>query len=73
MKTLIVDIMSQLEEKIEGIKRKIEEKMRERGEAYADDVNVWHDNSAFDIANEELMVLRARLKDLEAQLDDPRP
>lgn len=65
--------MSQLEEKIEGIKRKIEEKMRERGEAYADDVNVWHDNSAFDIANEELMVLRARLKDLEAQLDDPRP
>lgn len=65
--------MESPEEKIEEVKQKISEKVRERGEGVQDDMNSWHDNSAFDLANEELMVLRARLKDLEAQSAHTRP
>lgn len=54
-----------LEEKIETLREKIAEKISERGTAMRDDINGWHDNSAFDLANEELMVLRAHLKELE--------
>ncbi len=59
--------MTELEEKIEVLKKRIAQKMRERGEAIQDDVNSWHDNSAYDMANEELMTLQARLRDLEAR------
>lgn len=48
-----------LEAKIAEVKNKIAEKTRERGEAVADDTNSWHDNSAFDLLNEEILVLRA--------------
>ncbi len=57
--------METIEEKIEALRRKIADKVRERGEAAQGDVNSWHDNSAFDLLNEELMVLQARLKEFE--------
>lgn len=56
-----------IEEKIGALKRKIAEKLRERGEAIQDDVNSWHDNSAYDLANEELLTFQARLRELEAR------
>ena len=59
--------MTELEEKIDALRQKIAEKLRERGEAIQDDVNSWHDNSAYDLANEELLTLQARLRELEAR------
>jgi hypothetical protein len=54
-----------IEDRISDLKLRIADKIRERGEAVQDDVNSWHDNSAFDLINEELLVLRARLRALE--------
>lgn len=60
--------MLSVEEKIREIKEKLARKVRERGEAYADDVNAWHDNAAFDLVNEEILVLEARLRELNENL-----
>lgn len=56
------------EAKIAEIKKKIDEKTRERGEAAGGDTNSWHDNSAFDLANEEILILHAKLQDLKEDL-----
>ena len=57
----------ELQNKIAELEREIQEKIRERGEA-AREGGGWHDNSAFDLLNEEISVLEAHLRNLKDDL-----
>jgi hypothetical protein len=56
-----------IREKIAAIEEKLRMVMREKGEAAAEGGG-WHDNSAFDILQQEELMLRERLRNLKEQL-----
>lgn len=57
----------EIKNKLLILQKELNVKIKERAQA-AIDGGGWHDNSAFDLLNEELLVLESRIRELKEQL-----